>query len=295
MIIGVWVARNEQVASTYIRIYRALWVQGPELELVTGRHRSLCPSKLNRNMGYHKLNGHWNMVNCRVPMGGRWDNAGAQGAGAVAWWAGLPEGHRGLLQGYVWMLDVPGRRKLRARGRRKRLLAESAASTMARKPTPPLKILARLVVARCTKKSWIISAQVWLQENSYARRLEFPVTPILQGGLDWVNKGSHFQDEASVQGEDPVYGPWSISGLGNASSHALGLGAPAPTGTEILVLGVGLWTSPLQLAIYMWILYHIFKNPVTMSYTIYYIFIHYIFMYHITQSAMLYCIIYFII
>lgn len=96
----------------------------------------------------------------------------------------LPEGHRGLLQGYVWMLDVPGRQKLRARGRRKRLLAESAASTMAQKPTPPLKILARLVVARCTKKPWIVTAQVWPQENYYARSLEFPVTPILQGGLE---------------------------------------------------------------------------------------------------------------
>lgn len=97
----------------------------------------------------------------------------------------LPEGHRGLVQGYVWILDVPGRWELRARGRRKRLLEEeSAPSTMARKPTPPLKILARWVVARCTKKPWIVEAQVWPQENYYDRSLEFPVTPILQGGLE---------------------------------------------------------------------------------------------------------------
>lgn len=85
----------------------------------------------------------------------------------------LPEGRRGLLQACIWKLDIPGRWERRARGKRKRPLAESAASTVA----PPLKLLASIAVARCTRKPWIASAQVWPQKNLDTRSLEFPGAP----------------------------------------------------------------------------------------------------------------------
>lgn len=72
---------------------------------------------------------------------------------------------------------------------------------------------------------------------------------------------------------------------------------PVPMGTETLVLEVGLWTSPLLLAIYMQILYHIFKNPGTIYviYNIVYIYTLYFYVsYNTICNVILYHIFYII-
>lgn len=171
MIIQVWVARNKPAASPYIRIYRALCIQGPELELETGRHITLHPSELNRN----KPNSHWDMLNCHVPMGRQWDNAGDQGEVAW-WWAGCQRPQRSLAGMHLgawcpWRAGTKSQRKEEeTSGRECSIHNGSKVNTYTENP-------ARLLVARCIKKPWIVVAQVWPQENYGAGAWNFQSHP----------------------------------------------------------------------------------------------------------------------